>query len=407
MRALAALAGAISRSSIENPSRPIRSSDIPIPGEWGGGSGEVDPMRIGAAFRCVQILASGVAGCPIRVQNRETHESIQIPALTLERIGTTPFERWETTVAHLALWGAAYLRKIYDHFGRLIDLIPIHPSRVTVHIEDGAPAGAVYVKRFEIDGGKDQLTEREIMHIPNLSVDGVNGLSVIGNMRRTFGLLTSAEQVAAQMYDSGLLTSGYLTTSQALDEEKAGILKDRWRAKLAGIDNAFDISILDNGAKFEQLTMSPADAQFLETRKFQTTEIARIFGVPGWIINDQEKSTSWGSGMEQQFIAFVVITLKPYFHRLEQRITREVLDPRTEKAEFKVEGLLRGDSKARAAFYASGIQHGWMVPNEPRALEDMPPVDWGNEPYRPYNEPANHTGTDPDPSGDNNDDDAA
>jgi len=410
VRALSALAGLAARGlSLEDPSQPLTGgrllSELDDPTQlWSGGDRAVDPMRIGAALRCVQILSSGVAGCPLQVRDRATSARVVIPALAKRRAGITPFEMWETVVAHIALWGNAFLRKIYTRDGRLIDLQPIHPARVTIYIEDGTEVGLTYVKKFVIDGRhEDPLTEHDVMHIPNLSLDGVQGLSVIGNMRRTFGLATEAEKLAARLYEKGFLTSGFITTADALDNEKATILKDRWRAKLAGTDNAYEVAILDKGAKWEQLTMNPVDAQFLETRKFQTTEIARIFGVPGWIINDQEKSTAWGSGMEQQFIAFVVITLKPYFNRIEQRVAREVIDPETQKAEFKVEGLLRGDSKARAAFYASGIQHGWMVPNEPRELEDLPPVPWGDEPYRPYNEPANAT-TGTSTGGDDDDD---
>lgn len=411
MRALSALAGLAARGlSLEDPSQPLTGgallSELDDPTQlWAGGDRVVDPMRIGAALRCVQILSSGVAGCPLYVRDRETNQRVVIPALAKNRVGTTPFEMWETVVGHLALWGNAFVRKIYSVDGRLIDLVPIHPARVTIKVVDGDAVGLPYVKLFVIDGRHaDPLTERDVMHIPAMSLDGVQGMSVIGNMRRTFGLATEAEKLAARLYEKGFLTSGFITTEATLDGEKATILKDRWRAKLAGTDNAYEVAILDNGATWQQLTMNPVDAQFLETRQFQTTEIARIFGVPGWIINDQEKSTSWGSGMEQQFIAFVVITLKPYFNRIEQRVTREVLDPESEKAEFKVEGLLRGDSKARAAFYASGIQHGWMVPNEPRELEDLPPVPWGDEPYRPYNEPANaNAGTN---EGGDDDDDA-
>jgi len=411
VRALSALAGMAARGlSLEDPSQPITGgallSQLDDPTQlWAGGDRVVDPMRIGAALRCVQILSSGVAGCPLYVRDRATNQRVTIPALVKNRVGTTPFEMWETVVGHLALWGNAFVRKIYSVGGRLLDLVPIHPARVTIKVVDGDSVGLPYVKLFVVDGHtSDPLTERDVMHIPAMSLDGVQGLSVIGNMRRTFGLATEAEKLAARLYEKGFLTSGFITTEATLDNEKATILKDRWRAKLAGTDNAYEVAVLDKGAKWQQLTMNPVDAQFLETRQFQTTEIARIFGVPGWIINDQEKSTAWGSGMEQQFIAFVVITLKPYFNRIEQRVTREVIDPESEKAEFKVEGLLRGDSKARAAFYASGIQHGWMVPNEPRELEDLPPVEWGNEPYRPYNEPANaNAGTS---KGGDDDDDA-
>lgn len=407
MKALRALAGLATRS-LENPRAPITGASIMGAGDlWSGGASAGDPMRIGAGLRCVQILSSGVAGCPLNVTHRNSHAEVSIPALEQRVDGgvTTPFEMWETVVGHLATRGNAYIRKIRSKDGRLVALMPIHPDRVTVKVADGSLVGIPWVKKFEVDGGRVGLTTNEVMHVPGLSMDGIVGISIIENLRRTFGLAEQAEQVAAKMYEDGLLTQGFLHTDQEVDQEKADILRARWRAK-TGVDNAHDILILDKGAKFERLTLSPADAQFLETRKFSTSEIARIFGLPGWIINDQEKSTSWGAGMEQQFIAFVMLSLKPYFHRIEQRVTREICDPKTEKAEFKVEGLLRGDSKSRAAFYASGIQHGWMVPNEPRELEDLPPVEWGNEPYRPYNESAAaQQGTDDATDGGEDDDD--
>lgn len=405
MRAVQALAGLVARS-IENPANQLTesalSAALATPGALWGTAAQADPMRIGAVMRCVSILSSGVAGCPVRITDVETHEKQSVPVITAPTSGATAFERWETVVAHLALWGNAYIRKIRSRDGRLVALLPIHPARVHVDIDDDAArlVGLPFVKRFAVDG-RVQLTEREVMHIPALSLDGVEGLSIIGNLRRTFDLLTDAELVAQRLYSQGFLGQGFITSDQKMDAERSQIVRDRWRAKTASLDNAFDVPILDNGAKFQQMSMNPIDAQFLESRRFQITEIARIFGVPSWIINDQEKSTSWGSGMEQQFIAFVVVTLKPYFHRIEQRITRELLDPTREKAEFKVEGLLRGDSKSRAAFYASGVQHGWLVPNDIRKLEDMAPVEWGDEPYRPYNEPANGTTTN---AGDEDDD---
>lgn len=417
MRALDALAGMISRG-VENPAEPLTGatllSQLDSPeGLWGAsGRTSGDPTRIGTALRCVQILASAAAGCPLKVRQADgDRRPVEIPVLEARRQGTTPFELWETAVAHLALHGNAYLRKVRSRDGRIVELVGIHPARVTVEVDDGpaaADVGMPWVKKFTIDG-RVHLTEWDVMHIPGLSLDGVTGLSVLSNLRRTFELASASEATAARLFEKGMLQSGYLTTEADLTEEKAAILKARWRAKVSGAENAYDVPIFDKGMKFEQLTLNPADAQFLETRKFSATEIARIFGVPGWMVNDQEKSTSWGTGMEQQFIAFVVITLKPYFHRIEQRVTREICDPRTEKAEFKVEGLLRGDSKARAAFYASGIQHGWLVPNDIRPLEDMPPVPWGDEPYRPYNQSA-ATQTDTDdtePGGEDDDDDDA
>lgn len=413
MRALNALAGLVSRG-VEDPSQPLTSglllSQLDDAGQlWSPGASGADPLRIGTALRCVQILASTVAGAPLKVFKRDGLAEVRLPALTAERVGTTPFELWSTVVSHMALRGNAYVRKVRTRDGRLVELVPIHPSRVKVELadeQDAAAAGMPYVKMFVIDGGRARLTEFDIMHIPALSDDGLVGISVIGNLRRMFETAHNIETLASRTFDRGLLLSGFLSTTDELTAEQAAILQARWRAKYSGIDNAFDVGVLDKGATFQQISMSPADAQFLETRKFQKSDITGIFGLPGWMLNDQEKSTSWGTGMEQQFIAFVTITLSSYFHGIEQRVEREICDPRTEKAQFKIEGLLRGDSKARAAFYASGIQHGWMVPNEPRDLEDMPRVAWGDVPYRPFNESAGSQADSDDKPGGDDDEDA-
>jgi len=403
VRALSALAGIGRReASLENPSTAITGqrllSEVTDPGTlWSTTSGQ--PTKIGAAYRCVQIIAQSVAGCPVQVRRRSDKQVIDVPALSSERGGTTPFEMWETTVAHIALQGNAFLRKMRTRDGRVLALLPIHPARVEVKVVDATEIGVPFAKLFVIDGRiSDPLTERDVMHIPGLSLDGIMGISVISHLRQTFDLAASAERMANKFYDQGMLLSGFLSTPSDLNQEKAGILKDRWRAKLTGIDSAYDVAVLDKGAKFEKLSMSPSDAQFLETRKFSTTEIARLFGIPGWMINDQEKSTSWGTGMEQQWRTFVQITLQGYMQRIEQRLVRELADPATDQVKFKVEGLLRGDSVGRAAFYSSAITNGWMVPNEVRGLEDLEPVDWGNEPYLPHNTSA-EAQTTPDPSG--------
>jgi len=391
-------------ASLENPSTAITGqrllSEVTDPGTlWSATTGQ--PTKIGAAYRCVQIIAQSVAGCPVQVRRRSDKAVLDVPALTSARGGTTPYEMWETTVAHIALQGNAYLRKMRTRDGRVLALQPIHPSRVTVQVVDATEVGVPFAKLFVVDGCVfDPLTERDVLHIPGLSLDGVMGISVISHLRQTFSLAASAERMANKFYDQGMLLSGFLSTAEDLSQEKASILKDRWRAKLTGIDSAYDVAVLDKGAKFEKLSMSPSDAQFLETRKFSTTEIARLFGIPGWMINDQEKSTSWGTGMEQQWRTFVQLTLQPYMQRIEQRLVRELCDPETDQVKFKVEGLLRGDSAGRAAFYASGITNGWLVPNEPRGWEDLEPVPWGDEPYLPHNTSAEAQSTTDPPGGD-------
>lgn len=340
-------------------------------------------LRIGAAFRGVQIIAGAVAGLPFKAYRSSDKSEFRASVLDKDE-PYTRYELLEMTVAHMVLWGNAYWFKRRDARGNIVALIPLHPSRVSVDVVDDLAIGFDFV--YQVDG-KGPFTRYEITHIPAMSLDGIVGLGPISYARETFAIAVAGERAAARLYGGGMMASGIVTTDQPLTGDQADTLKARWRAKMGGVDNAHDVAIMDRGAKFQQLTMPPADAQFLDSRKFQVTEIARLLGLPGWTLNDQEKSTSWGTGMEQQFSAMVVLTFRTYLSRIEQRATRDLL-PRSAYAEFTVEGLLRGDSTARGAFYASGIVNGWLTPNEIRARENLPPVPWGDEPYLPHNQSA-------------------
>lgn len=379
-------------TSLENPTRPLTDTSLlealgGAPSDTGISASPDSAMRIGAALRGVSIIAGAVAGLPFKAYRRADHTEFLGSALSSDTGPYTDFELWETSVAHMVSRGFAALFKIRDRRGSITGLFPVHPGRVGVQVEDDPVGGGrAFDLVFTIDG-KGPFTRYDVLYIPALSLDGITGLGPIGYARETFNLALANEKAAAKLFGQGMLQRGFLTTDQDIDNEKAERLKTRWRAKMSGLDNAHDVAIMDNGAKFNQLTLDPDDAQFLESRKFQVTEIARVLGIPGWMLNDQEKSTSWGTGMEQQFATFVKLTLKPYLQRIEQRVTRELL-PSSAYAEFNVEGLLRGDSKARAAFYNAGITGGWLVPNEVRERENLQPVEWGDEPYRPYNQSA-------------------
>lgn len=340
-------------------------------------------LRIGAAFRGTQIIAGAIAGLPFKAYRKNDRSEFRGSVLEKDE-PYTRYELLETTVAHMVLWGDAYWYKVRDNRGNVQALVPVHPARVSVDVVD--TDALIFDFVFTIDG-KGPFTRYEITHLRAMSLDGINGLGPISYARETFSIAAAGEKAAAKLYGNGMMMSGFLTTDQPLSAEQADNLKERWKAKLGGVDRAHEVAILDRGAQFSQLTMPPADAQFLDSRKFQVTEIARLLGLPGWMLNDQEKSTSWGTGMEQQFSAFVMLTAQPYLHRIEQRASRELL-PRSAYAEFNAEGLRRGDSQARAAFYASGIQHGWMVPNEVRQRENLQPVPWGDDPYLPFNKSA-------------------
>lgn len=401
---MTALRGLFARSSLENPGRPLTDTALlEVLGGWRSSTGRhvtaEGSLRVGAAFRATQIIAMTGGGLPFKAYRHSDRGVVTTSVLTRDR-SMTPLERWSTVLAHLVLWGNGYVFKRRDTAGNVRALLPIHPCRVHTEIIETDVAEIGYTKKFTVDGTLE-LTNYEITHVMGMSLDGVTGLGPISYVREAFGIALTAEEAAGRLYGQGMMLSGILTTDQPLSEPQATAIKDRWKAKLLGVQAAHEVAILDRGAKFQPLSMPPADAQFLESRKFQVTEIARLLGLPGWMLNDQEKSTSWGTGMEQQFTAFVQLTLQSYLRAIEQRVTMDIL-PDSQYAEFNVEGLLRGDSAARSAFYASGIQHGWLVPNDVRPRENLPPVPWGDKPYLPFNKSADSQSA---PSG--GDDDAA
>lgn len=376
--------------SIEDPAKPLTDASLlsvlgGLPSETGTSVSPADALRIGAALRGVQIISGAGAQLPLKAYYSADRSPFRFPLLEADE-PYTRFELVETMIAHMVGWGAAFLFKVRDAQGNVRQLIPVHPGRAHVKV-DNESAHDGFQLSFTIDG-RGPYSRYEILYIPMLSLDGINGIGPIGYARETFNLAVANERAAGKLFGQGMMQAGYLATEQTIDDETtAERIKANWRSKMGGLSNAHEVAILDKGAKFTPLALKPDDAQFLESRKFQVTEIARLLGLPGWMLNDQEKSTSWGSGMEQQFSTFVKLTLQPYLSRIEQRISKELL-PRTAYVEFNIEGLLRGDSKARAAFYNAGITGGWLVPNDIRPKENLELVPWGDEPYLPFNQSA-------------------
>ncbi len=392
------------RAGLESPATPITTEgilDILGPGASSSGAVVTEERAVGlsAVWRAVNLLAGTIGSLPLHAYRRDGDARVRVPAthraaiiLDNPHADLTPMEFWELVVAHIALWGNAYLLYVRDPLGRVDGFRGIHPSRVKVfrHKKTGT-------KFYILDGKTDApYTDEDILHIPGFGYDGVCGVSPIRAAREGFGLAMSAETFGAKMFGSGLLATGVLQTEQRINEEQAAILQSRWRAKTTGMANAHDTVVLDSGAKFTQLSILPEDAQFLESRRFQISEVARMFGIPPHMLMDTEKSTSWGTGIEQQGIGFVTFTLRPWLTRLEQRITRAI-SPRDTYARFSVEGLLRGDSAARAAFYKAMWDLGAFSTNEIRAMEELPPVENGDVRYRPLNMGALGT-TDTDPT---------
>lgn len=379
------LLGALRRGRLEDTNTPLTSANLL---EWltGGPSDAGVPVTeqrvlgLPAYYRAVAVTASTLAQLPLHVYRNGTRERVpQRTVLDNPNPRQTPLEFWFTLYAHSLTWGTGFARKLRDGSDTVRQVWPIHPGRVRteeVDPTDANPSGVVMLVRTA-KGEERRYTDAEVMRLPYMSWDGIVGVRPLEIFRQSLGIAIAGDTSAAKLFANGQRLSGILSTEAKLDETAAERLKARWKAKVAGPDHAGDIAVLDSGATFKSITIPPNDAQLLESRQWAVTEIARMVGTPPHLIGDVERSTSWGTGIEEQVLGWVKFTLGGWIELRDQRVTRDLLpggwSAGSWYAKSKLEGLLRGDSKARAAFYHSGIIDGWMNRNEVRDLEDREP----------------------------------
>lgn len=375
------------RSSPNDPSYPLSGMNLSKWADWFGGGptkagtsiSETTAPTIAAVYRSVQVLSGSVAQLPLKTYRNNTREELTTQLLDKPHPDLTRFEFWELAMTYLLLWGNFYAERVKNGLGTTGELWPIPASAVTPRRDKPSkanPSGKV----FEVEANNTQYewTSEKVFHIPGLGFDGLAGKGVVSLARESLGLTKATEEFGAAFFGKGSLMSGILTTDKPGTEDWAAATKARWQKALGGLDHAHEIAVLDNGLKFLPVSIPPDDAQFLETREHQVTEIARWFGLPPHMLFQTEKQTSWGTGIEQQTIGFIQYTLQPtWLRRIESRVTKD-LTPNDRYAEFNVEGLLRGDSKARAEFYRAMVEMRAMSPNEVRAKENMQPYDGGD-----------------------------
>ncbi|TQL21962.1 phage portal protein [Streptomyces sp. SLBN-134] len=369
------------RASLENPAVPLTSANlVSLLGGTASESGvqvtETSGLRMPAVWRAVAVIANVAAALPLHTYTSGTRDRATVALLEDPHPELTKFELWRLVYVHRLLWGNAYLQKVRNGGGKIVQLWPIRPDRVKVEREPPTPenpGGKVFWIQDD-HGVRQRRTSREILHLPALGYDGVTGCSPVRAAAEGIGLGLAAEKAAAKLYGSGNMISGVLQTEQRLTEEQAAQLKAGWKAKLSGGQSAHDIAVLDSGASFSPVTMPYKDSQFLESRQFQVTEVSRMFGVPPFLLMSTEKSTSWGTGLEQQAQGFVTWDLAPtWLTPTEQRVTKELLDS-GQYAKYQVNGLLRGDSSARATFYRALRDTGAFSADDIRELEDLKPI---------------------------------
>jgi HK97 family phage portal protein len=330
-------------------------------------------MQTTAVYACVRVLAEAIASLPLHTyqytdkgKEKALDHNLYYLLHSEPNPEMTSFVFRETLMGHLLLWGNAYAQIIRDGRGKVVALYPLLPDKMTVDRTERGELFYLYNK----EGINYSLRSDEVLHIPGLGFDGLVGYSPIAMAKNAIGMAIATEEYGAKFFANGANPGGVL--------EHPGVVKDpskireSWNAVYQGSGNAHRIAVLEEGMKFQSIGIPPEQAQFLETRKFQLNEIARIFRVPPHMVGDLERSSF--SNIEQQSLEFVMYTLDPWVIRWEQAIQRALFSATEKKAyfvKFNVNGLLRGDYQSRMQGYAVGRQNGWLSADDIRELEDM------------------------------------
>ena len=354
---------------------------------------ERSAMQMTAVYSCVRILAEAVAGLPLHLyhykENGGKEKAINHPLYLLLHDEPNPemssFVFRETLMTHLLLWGNAYAQIIRNGKGEVIALYPLMPDRMTVNRDSNGQLYYEYTVSMDdaptVKGSLVRLNPSDVLHIPGLGFDGLVGYSPIAMAKNAIGMAIACEEYGAKFFANGAAPGGVLEHPGTIKDPQR--VRESWQSTFGGSGNANKIAVLEEGMKYTPIGISPEQAQFLETRKFQINEIARIFRVPPHMVGDLEKSSF--SNIEQQSLEFVKYTLDPWVIRWEQSIQRSLLS-KDEKAvyfvKFNLEGLLRGDYQSRMNGYAIG-QNGWMSANDIRELENLDriPAEDGGDLY--------------------------
>ena len=343
---------------------------------------ERSAMQLTAVYACVRILAEGVAGLPLHLykcgKNGSREKAVDHSLYFLLHDEPNPemtsFVFRETLMTHLLLYGNCYCQIIRDGRGQVTALYPLMPNQMSVDRDEKGQLYYTYLRSGEeadtMKKGTVYLLPEDVLHIPALGFDGLVGYSPIAMAKNSIGVGLACEEYGAKFFANGAAPSGVLEHPGTIKDITR--LRESWNAIYGGSKNAGKVAILEEGMHYSPISISPNEAQFLETRKFQVDEIARIFHVPPHMIGDLERSTF--SNIEQQSLEFVKYTLNPWVCRWEQALTRSLLSPKEKREysiKFNVDGLLRGDYQSRMNGYAVGRQNGWMSANDIRGLENL------------------------------------
>lgn len=341
-------------------------------------------MQSTAVYACVRLLSETIASLPLFLYERMEDRRRRASSHRLYSLLHDAPNPWQTSLewremmqGHVLLRGNAYSYIVRDGFGEVVSIIPLHPDYVTIlKGKDGEPYYRVDPNPYTSFSGK--FSRLEIFHLRGMSSDGYCGMSPIGWARESVALALTAQEHGARLFSNGAQPRGALELPAAPKPEMLTRIREQWEAAYGGVRNSSKVAIFEPGMKWHAIGMTNEDAQYLQLRAFENHQIYQIYGVPPHMVGDNEKTTSWGTGIEQLSIGFVTYTLRSHLVRWEQSISQSFLLPEERAAlyaEFEVDGLLRGDQKSRAEALAIRRQNGIINANEWRRLENMDPIN--------------------------------
>lgn len=380
--------GSPTYNPFENPAVPLQS--VGFDNVWSTQNNDAGQAvtsetaaQVATFYRCLFLLSSVIAGCPFEVFRKSDKTKIDHRLFDPSNAAMTytPFELMQLIMVYRLVWGNTHVYKKRDEYDAIIDLKPIYPELVETKLdEDGNKI--FEVKHIRPDGTIDEttkpqaFTDWEIMHIPALGYDGLTGLIPHQLMAQTLGTAMAGDRLAAKFLRSGSFLGGIIKVKAPLaSQAQAEGIKLRWANSHSGVAMAGDVAVLDAETDFQSVTIPPDQLQFLESRRWSTTEIARWFGVPPHLVGDVEKSTSWGTGIEVQNVGLTTYTLRGHTDPIEQRFTREVVTVRGHTGAFNLDALMRGSTAERYAALAQAVGGPWMTRNEARRGENFEPLE--------------------------------
>jgi HK97 family phage portal protein len=370
---------------------PIYASQVPVDTSPVLDVDQFNALRVGDAWACVRVLCDSIASLPVKVYRDTGQGRVPVPDGRLSRLlahpspGSTSADLFSSIMCHLQVNGNCYLGKWRDSSGEIVALSPLPPSAVTVVLKGMEIGYWVWLP----DQDQTLFGESDILHIKGLS--GVSttyggdlvGLSPVTMARLTLTLSSNLQESSQAYFLNGSRPSGILSVQVAQSDATMEAIRERWDTRHAGTENMSRVAVLSGQATFTPVSFSADDSQFLQQRELSAREVARVFRIPGWMIDAiPQHASHMYSNVNQANLNYVQHSLRPWLVRIERAFSADSdLCPGGSYLSFDLDGLLRGDPDLRTTIYqralgttGAGVAPGWMTVEEIREAEDLPPM---------------------------------